>query len=263
MLLDNVTIVGVVKEYFGRTQIADVTSVTVHNNVMGKPDAQPVPIELAELPTRAERDDGWYEKYEGMMVTTPALTVTENYKLGRYGEVKVSSSGRIMNPTQVVRNGPGAIALRATYRDTLVVSDDSSSQNPDPLYFPYPELSATNTLRCGFTIDPIVAPLSYSFSAWRLELPADRFDPAKANSYLPSVTIKSDSNPRLPAPKLPHSDLRVASFNVLNFFNGDGQGGGFPTERGANTQVEFTRQQAKIVNAIVELDARKRSPLLA
>jgi predicted extracellular nuclease len=42
---------------------------------------------------------------------------------------------------------------------------------------------------------------------------------------------------------------------VLNYFNGNGTGGGFPTERGANTAIEFERQRAKIINAIKELNA--------
>ncbi|NJN55244.1 MAG: hypothetical protein HC804_11070 [Anaerolineae bacterium] len=49
--------------------------------------------------------------------------------------------------------------------------------------------------------------------------------------------------------------VRVASFNVLNYFNGDGLGGGFPTPRGANTAVEFTRQRDKTIPAILALDA--------
>jgi hypothetical protein len=46
----------------------------------------------------------------------------------------------------------------------------------------------------------------------------------------------------------------VGSFNVLNYFNGDGQGGGFPTSRGANTLTEFNRQRVKIIAAITALD---------
>lgn len=36
---------------------------------------------------------------------------------------------------------------------------------------------------------------------------------------------------------------RVVSLNLQNYFNGDGRGGGFPTERGAETPVEFERQR--------------------
>ncbi|MFM9701379.1 hypothetical protein, partial [Streptomyces europaeiscabiei] len=64
------------------------------------------------------------------------------------------------------------------------------------------------------------------------------------------------TNPRTDAPEL-HSDanLRIASFNVLNYFNGDGQGGGFPTSRGADSEQELIRQQAKLVSAITALEA--------
>jgi predicted extracellular nuclease len=43
--------------------------------------------------------------------------------------------------------------------------------------------------------------------------------------------------------------------NVLNYFNGDGQGGGFPAPRGAPTYAEFLRQRTKIITATVTLNA--------
>ena len=49
--------------------------------------------------------------------------------------------------------------------------------------------------------------------------------------------------------------MQVAAFNVLNYFNGDGAGGGFPTSRGAEDQLEFDRQHDKIVAAIGAMDA--------
>lgn len=39
------------------------------------------------------------------------------------------------------------------------------------------------------------------------------------------------------------SGLRVVSFNLKNYFNGDGQGGGFPTPRGAESAAQFQRQR--------------------
>ncbi len=58
-------------------------------------------------------------------------------------------------------------------------------------------------------------------------------------------------------PTLPNvgGNVKVGSFNVLNYFNGDGAGGGFPTSRGADTTVEFGRQRAKIIAAIQQLNA--------
>ena len=49
--------------------------------------------------------------------------------------------------------------------------------------------------------------------------------------------------------------MKVASFNVLNFFNGDGLGGGFPTPRGASSQFELGRQRAKEVSALSAMNA--------
>jgi len=56
-------------------------------------------------------------------------------------------------------------------------------------------------------------------------------------------------------PAVGAANLKIASFNVLNYFNGDGNGGGFPTSRGANNSTEFSRQRAKIIAAIKGLNA--------
>ena len=63
------------------------------------------------------------------------------------------------------------------------------------------------------------------------------------------------TNPRPAAPDAVGGNLKVASFNVLNFFNGDGAGGGFPTARGANTPFEFQRQRAKEISALTAMNA--------
>jgi hypothetical protein len=47
----------------------------------------------------------------------------------------------------------------------------------------------------------------------------------------------------------------VASLNVLNLFNGDGLGGGFPTSRGATNAIELERQMTKTVAALAAMDA--------
>jgi hypothetical protein len=51
------------------------------------------------------------------------------------------------------------------------------------------------------------------------------------------------------------TNVKTAAFNVLNYFNGDGNGGGFPTARGANSPAEFTRQRAKIIDALAAINA--------
>lgn len=184
------------------------------------------------------------EALEGMRVTlAQELTVTGSFTLGRFGEVMLSAGGRLLTPTNAVPPGRPAQALAAlNARNRLVLDDGMSVQNPDPVVYPAPRLTALNTLRTGDTVTGIDGVLSYGFNEWRVQ-------PIAAPVFNPT-------NPRPTAADLPAGgNMRVASFNVLNFFNGDGQGGGFPTARGADTQNELDRQRAKIVSAITALDA--------
>jgi uncharacterized protein len=102
-------------------------------------------------------------------------------------------------------------------------------------------LEANNTLRCGDTVTDAVGVLTYGCRGghcdWRL-IP-----------LTPTSVTFTPSNARQPSPSV-HGNFKVGSINVLNFFNGDGLGGGFPTARGADTLEEFSRQTAKIVSAI-------------
>ncbi len=59
---------------------------------------------------------------------------------------------------------------------------------------------------------------------------------------------------RGPSRARPRGALRVAAWNVENFFNGDGSGGGFPT-RGAANARELARQRAKLVAMLAATDA--------
>ena len=104
-------------------------------------------------------------------------------------------------------------------------------------------LSASNTLRGGDTIAGMTGVAFYSFGEYMIE-------PVSSPS-----AIFTHSNPRPAAPEDVGGTLKVASFNVLNYFNGDGLGGGFPTSRGADTPAEFNRQRAKIITAVISLDA--------
>jgi 5'-nucleotidase len=88
--------------------------------------------------------------------------------------------------------------------------------------------------------------LGYGFNEWRLQptTPVDAATPAA------SRTTFKDTNPRTAAPVNVGGDIRLASFNVLNYFvhfGGDA--------RGAADAAALAKQQAKIVSAITALDA--------
>lgn len=60
-----------------------------------------------------------------------------------------------------------------------------------------------------------------------------------------------------PIPRLnpPDTDtLRVVSLNLENYFNGDGEVGGFPTPRGAETPAEFEQQRARLAESVARLN---------
>ncbi len=197
----------------------------------------------ASTPTMPVSDLGDWERYEGMLVTFPyELTVTENYNLGRYGQVDLSVNGRLFSPTQIASPGQPALSVQdENDRRRIILDDANTQQNRDPIVYPPPELTASNTLRTGDTVNGLTGVLDQRFSAYRIQ-------PTQEVTF-------THSNPRPADPPYVGGSLRVASFNVLNYFNGDGMGGGFPTSRGADTPEEFERQRTKIISAITNLDA--------
>jgi len=230
---DAVRITGMVDEYYDLTELTNVSSIEV------LAESWTTSMVTVTLPVSDVAD---LERYEGMWVTMPQeLTVSENYNLGRYGET-VLSAGRLWSPTNVAEPGPASDDVAEANKHRRIILDDGSNrQNPDPVIYPSPELSTTNTLRAGDSVAGLTGVMSYGFNEYRIHA-----------TETPTFT---HTNPRPTAPEPVGGTLRVASFNVLNYFNGDGQGGGFPTPRGANTMSEFQRQRDKIIPAILDLNA--------
>ncbi|MFN3266627.1 MAG: ExeM/NucH family extracellular endonuclease [Deinococcales bacterium] len=256
--------------------------------------AQPVTSVVVNFPLPNGQQD--LEQYEGMLVTIPqTMTVTETFQLGRFGQVQVASGGdgelggtdnRLDQFTQ--GNLPSAVGYAAHLarlaKRRLIVDDGqivtgtaagSAGQNPDPIQFGRNgnPLSAVNTLRGGDTVSNLTGVLHQ-----RLNGPifggvaADR----SSNAYRIQVTQTANFQANNARPALPLSaplGLRVASFNVLNYFSTLGGGttmfntpsytcssaAGFSTSsfevRGAENSSEFTRQKDKVVAAIRALNA--------
>ena len=182
-----------------------------------------------------------------MLVHFPqTLTATEMFKLGRFGEVSLAT-GRLYTPTAITTPGAAASAQEdMNNRSRIVLDDGSNQQDIDPVPYPQGGLSATNTLRVGDTVPGLSGVLSFGFSTYRIE-------PIGPISF-------NHTNPRTATPPPVGGNLKIASFNVLNFFNGNGSGldgaaGGFPTSRGANNLLEFNRQLAKEVSALKAMNA--------
>ena len=235
---DSVRVTGKVAEYFGLTEIVTPV-VTVLASGRPLPSVTDIVLPLDSLNAA--------ERWEGMRVRLPQeLVVTGNYTLGRYGEFLVSPR-RIMSATQVAAPGLAAqAALRADSLNRLVVNDASGLQNPLAVPYPTGNLSASNSLRGGDRVSGLVGVLDYSFNLWTLQ-------PTQSPTFVAS-------NARTANPPARTGKIRLASFNVLNYFTTLGTAVACGPSRnlecrGATDSVEFRRQKAKIVSAIHRLDA--------
>lgn len=214
--------------------------------------------------TLPERVDHELERYEGMLVTLGGpLTVSQNYFLGRYGQVTLSAGGRMETPTNAYRPGSAqAVALAdANARSRIILDDGSSAQNVNPT----PYLAADNTLRAGDTVASLTGVVDYGLATSS----NTGFGDWKIHPTQPVVFTRV--NTRTSAPLAVGGTVKVASFNVLNYFttftNGatasgqTGQGctlGGATSAancRGADNAAEFTRQRDKVIAAITAMDA--------
>lgn len=223
---------GEAGEYYGMTQISEV-----HLRARcGNRDVEAVPVTLPL--TRQQR-----HRLQGMKVRLePPLTVTGLYGLDRYGVVAVADE-RLYIPTQVKDPGSAARQQAEANEQRLLRIDDGSKERGPPLPGWVGETFRNRgTLRVGDRLSAVEGVLDYRYDHWRLQ-------PVEP----PSVTT-ANARPD-PMDRPPGDRIRVASFNLQNYFNGDGRGGGFPTERGARNPESFERQHRRLANAVSALAA--------
>lgn len=220
------------------------------------PDTQTALIEVSELiecgkpakldplllPAAPDTLAGW-EALEGQRVRIPGpLSVVGNNALLRDGSLTISFDGRDFGATELNAPGPEAAARAESNRRTRLMLDDGQLETyPQKLWYLPEALTAETPWRVDSQISGIEGVLEQRDGSWRLQL----------TNVIGSVK----QAPRPVQPPELDGDLRIASFNVLNYFNGDGKGGGFPTERGAETPAAFARQREKIIAALATMKA--------
>ncbi len=251
---DLVRVTGVVEEVDEQTRVGNVSAMVKCADGLAVN-----PVELT-LPTTSATQ---FERYEGMLVKfSQTLVVTESFQLGRFGQLVLSSGGRLLQPTQQFRPGPQAEALQeANSRNRLIVDDGTNAQNADPILFGRrgAALTASNTIRGGDEVRGLTGVMTHTWGGHASSGIAYRLRPA-AHAINLAPPIES-TNRRTEAPDAVGGTLRVSAFNVLNYFNTFGAGAcalgdpGASTDcRGAANAADFERQAAKIVSAIRALD---------
>lgn len=215
---------------------------------------------------------GGLERFEGMLVTLAGpLTVNQNYFQARFGQLTLSAGGRLEVPTNRHRPGAQAQALAADNAARRVVLEDGSSlQNVNPTAFTsFNGVAAAP--RGGDTLGAITGVIDYGPSTASASGIGDYRILPLNNSAL----VYTNSHPRPATVPAVGGNVKVGSFNVLNYFTSFSDGnavtvngnltsssgctlGGAASNgncRGANSLAEFQRQQAKIVTALTAINA--------
>ncbi|WIM97019.1 ExeM/NucH family extracellular endonuclease [Actinoplanes oblitus] len=240
---DKARVTGTVTEFNGLTELT----------LGAKSDTQVCATGVtvpAAVPLSLPAGDAVREAVEGMLVApTGKYTVSDTYPVNNYGELVLTAGDSVAKvPTDVAKPGSDeAKKLKAANRDGRILLDDGKTTNLSTANLAPPYISKDAPVRTGDTVasfGPLV--LDYAYGDWLLEptTPVDATTPA-ANR-----TTFTASNPRTAAPAAVGGDIKVASFNVLNYFvhfGGDA--------RGATDAAALAKQQAKIVSAISSLDA--------
>ncbi|MFQ1657403.1 ExeM/NucH family extracellular endonuclease [Aeromonas veronii] len=258
-----------VEEFLGGTQLKlkwDGTSPRIQ--VLGQ--GKNVPVSVLKVNDDESLKQA-LNRHEGMRVrldSSSDLHLTRNfsfdYKASRTN-LELSHKAPLIKPTQLhVASSPEAVALAAQNgSNRLVVESDYKA--PDGVLPWFPSWDADQGyLRIGDQLTGLEGVIVYNKDAFRLVVPSDV-------TLTAGALLRSPEEDRQDAPaRLAGSDLRIGSFNVLNYFTSHSSIGGALNilckdqadadnakgcNRGAKSQPEFEKQRIKIVNAITAMDA--------
>ena len=271
---DHVEVTGTVSEFNGTTELTPAAASDV---VPLSEPASVRPTVLALPGTEAGR-----ESFEGMLLAPSGpFTVTDNYALNSYAEIGLATGTTpLYAPTEVVdaQDTAGIARVRAENAARSVVLDDGASANfltGAGRDVPLPYLTQDEQIRVGAPVhfdEPVV--LDWRYDRWRFQ-PTGQLTAAGT----PPATF---GHTRTAAPAPVGGNVRIASFNVLNYFpttgadvvaaggrctwyddrvgdhvtvNSCSTGTGGDGPRGAAEDEDLARQQAKIVHALNGLGA--------
>ncbi|AVP85817.1 ExeM/NucH family extracellular endonuclease [Aeromonas hydrophila] len=258
-----------VEEYYGHTQLkplADSGTARLQVIAQGAAPAA-IPLRVLENETLARA----LERHEGMRVrldADSALKISRNFSYdyaARRNNLVLSHQAPLMKPTQLHdADSKAAKALaKANAGNRVFLESDFKAADGKLPWLPAWE-PEQGYLRIGDAPVNLDAMVGYSYNEYRLIVPQDQMITA-------GDLLRTSDNDRQSAPaRADGTDLRVGSFNVLNYFTSHSSVGGALNvlckdqadadsakgcNRGAKNLEDFQKQRAKIVNAITEMDA--------
>lgn len=207
-------------------------------------------------PVRIDGDLGsveWNSMIGQNVTISGNLVVVDTYDLARRGQVKVARKRLYIPTNQIDPNDSDSSATSFTggsnvgnvtkaqkenNEATLIIDDGSDKENIFPPTL-FPNLGTTHpTVRIGSILNGVSGRVVKERNQIML---------------VPKDSLRWTSNERPQRPTVGEANLTLASFNVLNYFTtiDDGRN----NARGADSESELTRQEAKLVAAIIGLQA--------
>ena len=253
---DRVRVTGTVTEFNGETQITVTNAAAIQLVTPGalspaqvKASAVAVELPAATLGTGTTAQPD-LERYEGMLVRLPqTLTVTEQFNLDRFNEIRLAAGGRPETFTNAFEPNAAAYAayLAQTAARTITYDDGLNSQNQpvERLDGFGPTYGTATAPRMGDTVMGLTGTLGFGpTGAYRLRAIDDG-----DNRFV-------SANPRPAEPDPVGGTLKVGSLNVLNYFTTLAGTASATTAigqqpRGANTSEELARQTEKLVTTLI------------
>ncbi|PNO57707.1 GlyGly-CTERM sorting domain-containing protein [Aeromonas caviae] len=258
-----------VEEYYGHTQLKPLFDGSTPRLTTLAQGAAPAATALRVL--EGETLARALERHEGMRVrldADSALKISRNFSYdyaARRNNLVLAHGAPLMKPTQLhVASSPEAVALaEANASNRVFLESDVKAGDGKLPWLPAWE-PEQGYLRIGDAPVNLEAMVGYSYNEYRLIVPRDQ-------TITAGDLLRTSDNDRQSAPaRLDGTDLRIGSFNVLNYFTSHSSVGGALNvlcadqadadsakgcNRGAKSLEEFQLQRAKIVNAITEMDA--------
>ncbi|WP_404973305.1 ExeM/NucH family extracellular endonuclease [Vibrio campbellii] len=257
---DVVCVKGKVQEYYSNTQLASDANSYVKTGTSDIPRVTDLVIKEGETLRDA------LERHEGMQVELTSasdLFVTRNFSYdydSRRNNMMLSYEAPLFKPTQLhAAESDAAVELaKDNAANRVYLESDGKAPNGQIPYYPDfakdadQDGSSEQHIRLGSRVEGLQGVVAYSYNEYRL-IATNEVDNTNFVTSGEGFDVA-----RKDAPAIADSDLRIASFNVLNYFNSVADSGHEnPTgqNRGATNLDEFLIQQAKIVAAMNKMDA--------
>lgn len=246
---DLVAVTAKVTEHYQWTQLTSVAKISVLKT--NQPLPAPVVLNLND-----QNFDTALERVEGMRVKIAKVSnmhVTRNYGFdyaSHRNNLVLSYKNALMHPNQ--NEVPHVREKWNANQNTLVIESFKRAPNGQILWYPDFGLTngqgtSNNYIRINDLVDGLEGVMGYSYGQYRLYVT----NQANQNTFV-------HVNDRQLFPDMKKGgNLRVASFNVLNYFNPPYSSSRNPLgqNRGAQSEKEFNLQSDKIATAIAHMHA--------